>query len=153
MTGFALPLALLANGLAAGVLMATVLGVVPFYKTLATPDYVRAHAFAVGRYDPFQPACLLVTFVADVLVAVTEPRLAGRVLCAAAALTAGSVVVVSLTRNVPMNRWVKAQDPDALPAGWDMETFRRTWAWWNRTRTWLAVLALVLNSSAAVALL
>ncbi|MFE0152453.1 anthrone oxygenase family protein [Nonomuraea sp. NPDC059007] len=153
MTEVALPLALLANGLSAGVLMATVLGVVPFYMTLTAGDYVRAHAFAVGRYDPFQPACLMVTVLADVLVAAAEPRPAGRLLCAAAALTAGSVVAVSLTRNVPMNRWVKAQDPDALPPGWDLDAFRRRWARWNRTRTGLALLALTLNTGAAVALL
>ncbi|MFG3439643.1 anthrone oxygenase family protein [Nonomuraea sp. NPDC047897] len=153
MTQVLLPLALLANGLAAGVLVATVLGVVPFYRTLSADLYVRAHAFAVGRYDPFQPACLLVTFAADTAIVLTEPSGAGRALCAVAALTAGSVVAVSLTRNVPMNRWIKAQDPRALPAGWDMEAFRSRWARWNSTRTALAVLALVLNAAAAAVLL
>jgi uncharacterized membrane protein len=152
MTGVLLPLALLANGLAAGVLVATVLGVVPFYRTLPADQYVRAHAFAVGRYDPFQPVCLLITFAADMTILVTEPSAAVRALCGAAGFLAGSVVVVSLTRNVPMNRWIKVQDPRALPAGWDFEAFRSRWARWNGTRTLLAVLALLLNTCAAVAL-
>lgn len=152
MTDLLLPLALLANGLAAGVLVGTVLGVVPFYMTLAADSYVRAHAFAVGRYDPFQPACLLVTFAADVAAAITAPTATVRVLCALAGLAAVSVVAISLTRNVPMNRWIRAQDPETLPAGWDMEAFRRRWARWNSTRTAVAVLALVLNTAAAAAL-
>lgn len=152
MTDLLLPLALLANGLAAGVLVGTVLGVVPFYMTLAADGYVRAHAFAVGRYDPFQPACLLITFAADAAAAVTAPTTTVRVLCAAAGLAAVSVVAISLARTLPMNRWIKAQDPGSLPAGWDMEAFRSRWARWNGARTAAAVLALVLNTAAATTL-
>ncbi|MDF5753659.1 anthrone oxygenase family protein [Spongiactinospora sp. TRM90649] len=153
MTELLLPLAFLTNGLAAGVMVGTLLGSVPFYRTLGVADYVRAHAFGATRYDPFQPICLLSTVVLDVVVAVTVQPLAVRVLTLAAALAAITVVGISVTRNVPMNRWIMAQDPDAMPTGWDLETFRERWARWNQTRASFAVLALVLNTSAAVALL
>ncbi|GAA1666125.1 DUF1772 domain-containing protein [Fodinicola feengrottensis] len=145
MTVFLLPIALLAIGLSAGTLVGTTIGVVPFYHTLPASDYVRAHAFAAGRYDPFQPACLLVTVVADVLVAITAPVPAGRVLAGVCALLAASVVTVSVTRNVPVNRWLRSLDPEQLPTDFADRDPRAYWTKWNQVRTALAVLALLGN--------
>jgi uncharacterized membrane protein len=153
MTGFLLPIALLAIGLSAGVLVGTTIGIVPFYRTLPPGDYVRAHAFAAGRYDPFQPLCLVVTVVADVLVAVTAPVAAGRVLAGICALLAAAVVAVSVTRNVPVNRWLRSLDPDRLPADFADRDPRGYWTKWNQVRTGLAVLALLGNVITAGVLL
>lgn len=144
-------LVLLANGLAAGVLTGTVLGGVPLLQALPTDRYVHAHAFFAGRYDPFMPLCLLGTAVGDTVLAlrVTEPT--ARALLAVAAVTAVAVITVSVTRNVPINRWVKSLDPEALPA--DFTDPRPRWAHWNRVRTALAVLALTANVSAVAVLL
>lgn len=144
-------LVLLANGLAAGVLTGTVLGGVPLLQALPTDRYVHAHAFFAGRYDPFMPLCLLGTAVGDTVLAlrVTEPT--ARALLAVAAVTAVAVITVSVTRNVPINRWVRSLDPEALPA--DFTDPRPRWAHWNRVRTALAVLALTANVSAVAVLL
>lgn len=153
MTGIALPVALLAIGLSAGVLVGTTIGVVPFYRTLPANEYVKAHAYAAGRYDPFQPACLVVTVVADVLVAIAAPTVAGRVLAGISALLAASVVAVSVTRNVPVNRWLRSLDPERLPADFAERDPRRYWTRWNQVRTALAVLALLGNVVTAGVLL
>jgi hypothetical protein len=142
-----LPIALLASGLAAGVLLGAAMGPVPFYMTLPPGQYVRAHAFAAGRYDPLQPACLLITVVADAAIAVTGGP--GRAPAIVGAVLAAAVVCVSLTRNVPVNRWLKSLDPDALPPDWSSRDPRRFWARWNRIRTVLAVLALAANAVTA----
>ncbi|MFI0422936.1 anthrone oxygenase family protein [Spongiactinospora sp. 9N601] len=153
MTELLLPVALFTNGIAAGVLVGTMLGVVPFYRTLGAPEYVRAHAFSSTRYDPFQPICLVTTLVIDTILAATVDAFAARALCAAAAVTTLGVVIISVSRNVPMNRWIVRQDPDAMPADWDFESFRANWARWNGIRATVAILAFVFNISAAVALL
>ncbi|RBQ16120.1 DUF1772 domain-containing protein [Spongiactinospora rosea] len=153
MTELLLPVALFTNGIAAGVLVGTMLGVVPFYRTLGAPEYVRAHAFSSTRYDPFQPICLVTTLIIDTIVAITLDAFTARVLCAAAAVTTLGVILISLSRNVPMNRWIVRQDPDAMPADWDLTSFRENWARWNGMRALVALLAFVLNISAAVALL
>lgn len=146
-----LPVALLANGLAAGVLTGTVLGGVPLLEALPTERYVHAHAFFAGRYDPFMPACLLATAIADVVLTLVAPTAPSRVLLALAAVAALAVIAISLTRNVPINRWVKTLDPAALPA--DFDDPRPRWARWNRIRTSLAVAALAANGAALGVLL
>ncbi|MBE1530519.1 DUF1772 domain-containing protein [Actinomadura algeriensis] len=146
-----LPAAFLANGLCAGVLVGSMLGVVPYYRTLSEGDYIRAHAFSVGRYDPFQPICLLITVAADVAAAVAADG-AARLLCASAAALAAAVIAVTLTRNLPMNRRIRRVDPDA-PAGFRAGPFLRRWAAWHALRTALAVLALLVNAAAVGVLL
>ncbi|WP_067491157.1 DUF1772 domain-containing protein [Actinomadura hibisca] len=153
MIEFLLPVALLGNGLCAGVLTGSVLGVVPYYRTLPEDRYIAAHAFAVGRYDPFQPVCLLVTVAADAVAAAVAPTAAARVLCALAAVLALAVVAISLTRNVPMNRRIKRLDPAAPPAGFSAPAFLRRWAGWNAARTGLTLAALLSNTAALGVLL
>ncbi|GAA2411510.1 hypothetical protein GCM10010191_20930 [Actinomadura vinacea] len=148
-----LPAAALANGLCAGVLVGSVLGVVPYYRTLPEDGYIRAHAFSVGRYDPFQPICLLITLVADAAVAALADDAAARLLCAAAAVLALTVIAVTLARNLPMNRSIQRIVPDAPPDGFRARAFLRRWARWNALRTALAALALLINAAAIGVLL
>jgi len=147
------PLVLLANGLAAGVLMGTQLGGWPLLAALPPDRYVHAHAFFATRYDPFMPACLIVTLLGDALLAVVTPDPAVRSLYALAALLALSTVSISLAKNVPINKWVQTLDPDRLPADFDRQDPRPVWGRWNRTRSWLAVFALLLNCTALALLL
>ena len=142
---------LLANGLAAGVLTGTVLGGVPLLQALPTDRYVHAHAFFAGLYDPFMPLCLASTALGDGVLALRATDGTARALLVVAAIAAAAVITVSVTRNVPINRWVKTLDPDALPA--DFDDPRPRWAHWNRIRTALAVLALTANVSAVAVLL
>lgn len=145
------PVVLLCNGLAAGVLAGTLLGGWPLMDTLSAREYVHAHAFFSTRYDPFMPGCLLGTVLADGALAAFAD--AGRALFALAGLCALATVVISLTKNVPINRWVRELDPDDLPADFGERDPRRYWGKWNRTRAGLTVAALLANCVALALLL
>ncbi len=146
-----MPLVLLANGLAAGVLLGTQLGGFPLMAALPPDRYVHAHAFFSTRYDPFMPICLVGTAVGDLVLAAVAPGAGAWILHLAGAVLAGGTVLISLTKNVPINRWVRQLDPDRLPPGFDPTGRRRVWGRWNSLRSWLTVAALVVNC-AAVAL-
>ena len=143
--------ALLANGLAAGVLMGTVLGGVPLLLSLPPERYLETHRFLANRYEPFQPLCMLATLACDVALAVIGPA-AARPLFAASALLILAVVAISAGRNVPIKRWAIALDPAHLPGEWSDIDPRRRWARWNTIRTAAAVLAFALNVLAATLL-
>ena len=148
-----LPIALMTSGIVAGVLLGGELGIVPMFMRLPPAEYVRAHSFFAGRYDPFQPLCLLAAAVCDVVLAATTPVAAARVLTIAAAATALSVGVVSRARTAPMGRFVKTLDPERLPEGWRSYDFRQQWGRWNKTRTGMAIAVLLLNVLVAGVLL
>lgn len=152
MIQFLLPLVLLANGLAAGVLIGSVMGPVALLRGLAPDQYVRAHALFASRYDPFMPICLLTTALSGAATALAAPAPAARALFTVAALLATSVIVISLTKNVPINRWVRSLDPDELPANWEKLDPRARWRSWNLVRAVLAVGALGLNVTAVAVL-
>ncbi|CAM3690935.1 DUF1772 domain-containing protein [Kibdelosporangium persicum] len=147
------PLVLLANGLAAGVLVGTLLGGWPLLESLPPDRYVHAHAFFSTRFDPFMPACLVITVIGDVLIAVVTPDLGARVLFLGAAVAALGTVAISLVKNVPVNAWIQAQNPDDLPDDFAERDPRRDWGAWNRARTALSTLALLTNCVAVGLLL
>lgn len=145
-----MPIVLLANGLAAGVLVGTQLGGWPLLVSLPPHRYVHAHAFFATRYDPFMPICFIATVAGDITLAfVTGPRL----LFVLAALLLAGAIAVSLTKNVPVNRWVRALDPDDLPADFAERDPRRHWGTWNTTRAALSVAGLLANCLALALLL
>ncbi|MFC4587949.1 DUF1772 domain-containing protein [Sphaerisporangium corydalis] len=153
MTTVLMLIALTSNGLAAGVLLSTVLGGVPLLLTLPPARYVHAHGFLAQRYDPFMPVTLALTAVVDVVLAWSTPGATGHALYAAAAVTVGCVMVISLTKNVPINKWLISLDPDTLPADFDRRDPRYRWRTWNAVRTALAVLGLVINLAASASAL
>ncbi|MGK5641158.1 anthrone oxygenase family protein [Streptomyces sp. URMC 126] len=137
------PLALLLNGLAAGVLFGTQLGGFPYLASLPVDRYVHAHAFFGTRYDPAMPLCLVGTVGCDTALAFLAPEPAAQAAFAAAAVLAVATAVISLTRNAPVNRWMRTLDPDRLPA--DFADPRRDWGVWNRVRSLLTITALLAN--------
>ncbi|MFD9908749.1 anthrone oxygenase family protein [Streptomyces sp. NPDC059063] len=137
-----LPVALLGNGLAAGGLMIAVLGGAPLLLSLPTERYVPTHQFMVTRFDPFMPACMLSALLCDLVLAVAAPTAHATALFVAAALLLVGAIVVSLTKNVPINRWIATVDPQALPPNWEQLDPRVRWSNWNRVRTALVVVAL-----------
>lgn len=145
MLAFLIPSVLLVNGLAAGVLVGTQLGGWPLLVALPPDQYVRAHAFFSSRYDPFMPACLLGTVLGDALLTVGVPDTGSHALFAMAGLFALATISISITRNAPVNRWVRTLDPGALPVDFTSQDPRPRWGAWNRRRTALAVLALLMN--------
>jgi uncharacterized membrane protein len=152
MQSLLVPLVLALIGLAAGVLVGTQLGGYPLLAALPPERYVHAHAFFASRYDPFMPACLLGTLAGDALLAAVTDGPAVRGLFAVGAALALATVLISVTKNVPINKAVKALDPDRLPADFARQDRRREWGRWNQVRGGLAVAALAANCL-AVALL
>ena len=145
LSNFVIPVVLLVNGLAAGVLVGTELGGFPLMAALPADRYVQAHAFFSTRYDPFMPACLVLTVLGDaVLAAVTSGGPSA--LHALAGIAALGTVVISLTKNVPLNKWVRTVDPRNPPDDWQER--RRRWGQWNRRRAVMVTLALALNCAA-----
>jgi uncharacterized membrane protein len=132
-----LPVVVLASGLAAGVMMWTQLGGWPLMSSLSPERYVYTHAFFSTRFDPFMPACMLITAIgAVVLAAWVSAAVTKALFLLVAVLTVGSIAI-SIVKNVPVNRWIRTLDPENLPA--DFPAIRRRWGDWNRVRAALAV--------------
>ena len=140
-----IPLVVLVNGLAAGVLAGTQLGGWPLLQSLPAKEYVHAHAFFATRYDPFMPVCLVLTVLGDLALGVVTATGAVRALFLGAGALAVATVVISLVKNVPVNKWVRALDPAHLPGDFAARDPRRNWGGWNRARTVLCTLALAAN--------
>lgn len=136
------PLVLVTVGLAAGVLMGTVLGGAPLLMALPTERYVHAHGFFATRYDPFMPVCLISTFALDLVLAVLAKGSAAAVFLISGVL-AGSVATISLIKNAPVNRRMAKLDPENLPS--DFQDPRESWVAWNKIRTVVAVGSLLGN--------
>ncbi|MFE8014486.1 anthrone oxygenase family protein [Streptomyces antibioticus] len=147
-----LPVALFAGGLAAGGLAISVLAA-PLFTTLPTGMYVPVHKGLVTRFDPFMPVSLLSCLLCDLALAAFGDRTAVRLLAVLAALLLAAAMTVSLTRNVPINRWLSTLDPQDLPADFDRLDPRERWIRWNRVRGSLAVAALLTNVAAAAVLI
>ncbi|MFI0787249.1 anthrone oxygenase family protein [Streptomyces lydicus] len=145
MTAFVVPLVLLANGLAAGTLVGTQLGGWPLLASLPPQRYVHAHAFFATRYDPFMPVCFLGTVLGDVLLAAGAAPPAARWAFGVSVPLVLAAMIISVTRNVPVNRWVRTLDPEALPPDFAARDPRPRWGRWNRARCALAVTALLTN--------
>jgi hypothetical protein len=150
---YLLPLAVVASGLVAGVLLWSAVCGVPLLLKLSPEQYVLTHRFWGNRFEPFQPICVAVTALADGVLAFTLASRAGQVVCGVAAACALAVIAVSATKAVPMKRWVMSLRPDDLPSDWDERDPRRSWSAWNLVRTVLAVVALVANAVAVGLLL
>lgn len=141
-----LPLALLGTGFAAGGLMISVLGGAPLLLSLPVDRYIPVHKFLVTRFDPFMPISLVGGLVCDaVVIGLSDGT--GRILASLAVLALLTAVTISLTKNVPINKWVYSLDPNRLPADWDRLDPRIRWRNWNALRAAFAVLALVLNTT------
>jgi uncharacterized membrane protein len=152
MTRILVPFALLGNGITAGIMLSTVIGIVPLTLVLPYRQYVQTIQFLWPRYDPFMPAVHGLTLVADGVLTFTAKAGAGRSLFGAATVTLAAVMIISVAKNVPMNRYVMSLDPGAEPADWPRRDPRPRWRAWNLARSGLALLALALNAAAAAAI-
>jgi uncharacterized membrane protein len=140
-----LPLLLLANGMAAGGLMIALLGGAPLQFVLPVNDYIVVQKFLTTRFDPFMPICLVITILMDGTLAVTTDVSPFRWLAAIGGVLVACAITVSLTRNFPINKFVRTLDPERLPANWSEVDPRTRWRNWNAVRTTLTVTALVCN--------
>jgi len=145
-----LAVAILANGLGTGVMLSTVIGMVPMKLALPYDRYVEMIQFMWPRYDPFMPIMNALAFVVDVVLAATTGDGTARPYLIAAAILLATVMVISVVKNVPINKYVTKLDPARQPDDWDTADPRRRWRSWNMLRTGFAVLALAANILAAV---
>jgi uncharacterized membrane protein len=98
------------------------------------------------------PICLLITIGGDVVLAVGAPGVVPRLLFCLGALLVLATITVSITRNVPVNRWLRTLDPNDLPADFAARDPRRYWGSWNRLRSACALVALLANCLALAVL-
>jgi uncharacterized membrane protein len=136
---------LVGTGTVAGVMFSVALSTVPALMAMSPDRCVQAWKLLGMHWDPVMPAIVLSSALGTVLLAVLNPP-AARWLFAFAAGLLFTVAAVSHLRNVPINRWVRAVDPDSIPASWADP--RPAWRRWHLLRTVLAVAALVVSSLA-----
>jgi uncharacterized membrane protein len=139
------PAAILANGVAAGVMFSTVIGIVPLTLVLPYDRYVQAIQFLWPRYDPLMPIANGAAFLLGIAVAVLAGDKPERILFGLAAALLAAVMSISVIKNVPINRYVTSLDPVRQPSDWAERDPRIRWRNWNLARTSLALLALVIN--------
>jgi uncharacterized membrane protein len=150
---FIVPLTLLANGIGAGVMFSTVIGLAPLSLALPYENYVRTIQFLWKRYDPFMPITNGIAFLLDLTLVLTVAGPAARVFCGVAALLLATVMTISVVKNVPINRYVMSLDPRTPPDDWARVDPRTRWRKWNLIRTVCVLLALGANLAAVAVIL
>jgi len=148
----AAPLAAGLNGVAAGIMLSTVIGIVPMMLAMPYDRYVRTVQFLWPRYDPLMPILNGGALVLAGFSAVAAGPGPARPALALAATLLAAVMAISITRNVPVNRLVSGLDAQREPADWARLDPRRRWRNWNLVRTALAVAAFATNMTATVLL-
>ncbi|MFF4735160.1 anthrone oxygenase family protein [Streptomyces sp. NPDC001262] len=146
------PLAVVGNGVAAGIMLSTVIGVAPFFLALPYERYVQAVQFMQPRFDPIMPLTNGGVLVLDAVLAFTSDSGTARATYAVAAVLLAAVIAISVTRNVPVNKYVLALDPRHTPEDWERTDPRRRWRLWNAIRTSLCLAAFAVNVATAVSL-
>lgn len=147
------PMAILANGVAAGVMFSTVIGIAPLMLVLPYDRYIQAIQFLWPRYDPLMPITNGAAFLLDVAIAALATNGLGRVSFGLAAALLAAVISISVIKNVPINKYIASLDPARQPPDWADRDPRVRWRNWNLARTSLALLALVVNVAGAGVLL
>jgi len=151
------PLALLANGIAAGVMLGNAIGLGAFAVELPYGRYVDLIKFMWPRYDPFLPIANVLAFALDIAIAVVVNGGRGGAsasgLFGLSAALLAVLMAISLTKNVPINKYVTALDPARQPDDWAARDPRASWKKWNQARVGLALAALIVNLLGAAVLL
>jgi len=138
-------LAALLNGVAAGIMLSTVVGIVPMMLTQPYRGYVQTVQFLWPRYDPLMPILNAGALVLAAVSAVGAGATPARSVLAIAAILLATVMTISITKNVPVNRFVSNLDPDRQPDDWTRLDPRPAWQRWNLIRTVIAVVAFAAN--------
>ncbi|HEY8374607.1 MAG TPA: DUF1772 domain-containing protein [Pseudonocardiaceae bacterium] len=149
-TGVLGVLVVVSSGMVAGVLFAVALSVLPALFAMPTDRYVYSHKLLGRNWDPTMPIIVLSSALLDVVLAVLAPAGPARTLYVVGVVLLIGVSVVSHFCNVPINRRVKAVDPDHIPEDWTDP--RPLWRRWHMLRTTLAVLAVLVNAMALAVL-
>lgn len=143
-------IALTGNGLGAGVVLATVIGVVPWMLSESYRNYVSSVQFMWRRFDPLMPMLIGISLVADVFLVFFAEGISSRILFGISASSLAIMMSISIFKNVPINRYVTSLNPQRRPDGWDKNDPRKKWRKWNTSRALFAVMAFGVNSVASV---
>ena len=147
------PLALFANGIAAGVMLGNAIGPAALALELPYERYVQLIRFMWHRYDPFVPIMNGLAFGVDIALAVVVRQERGGMgasgLFALSAALLLIIMAISVTKNVPINRFVTLLDPARPPADWSECDPRARWKRWNHVRVTLSITALIINLAGA----
>jgi uncharacterized membrane protein len=146
------PLAAVLNGIAAGVMLSTVIGIVPMMLSMQYQRYVQTVQFLWPRYDPLMPILNGAALVLAALSAALSGGEPSRPVFVVAAVLLAAVVTISITKNVPVNRFVSGLDPHHQPSEWSRLDPRARWRTWNLVRTAIALLAFAANVTATALL-
>lgn len=151
------PLALFANGIAAGVMLGNAIGAGALALELPYAGYVELIKFMWPRYDPFVPIMNVLAFAIDIALAVIVRGERGGtgapLLFGVSAVLLAILMAISLAKNVPINKYVTALDPASPPDDWAQRDPRARWKKYNSARVALAMAALMLNLAGAAVLL
>jgi len=149
--------ALFASGIATGIMLGNAIGPGALALELPYGRYVDLIKYMWPRYDPLVPILNVVAFVLDIAGAVMIHSERGRNgapgLFALAAVLLGALMIISVTKNVPINKYVTALDPDDPPADWAARDPRAAWQRWNHVRVVLALAASAAGLAGAAVLL
>ncbi len=148
----AVPLAAGLNGVAAGIMLSTVIGIVPMMLAMPYDRYVQTVQFLWPRYDPLMPILNGSALALVVFSAVAVGDVPARPVLVLAVVLLATVMTISITRNVPVNRLVSSLDSERQPTDWARIDPRSRWRAWNLVRTVLALLAFATNVTATVLL-
>jgi uncharacterized membrane protein len=113
---------------------------------------VRTVRFLWPRFDPLMPILNGSALVLSAVCAVAVGAAPARPVLAVAAVLLAGVIAISVTRNVPVNRFVGGLDPERQPVDWARLDPRQRWQRWNLARTALAALAFGANVTATALL-
>ena len=138
-------LLVVANGIALGIMLSTVIGIVPYMLAQPYEGYVRMVKFLWPRFDPVMPALNGSVLLADIVAAALARTDAQRAGFAVAAGLLAVVMGISVTKNVPINRFVTSLNAATEPTDWPRLDPRRRWRQWNLYRTSVALVAFVVN--------
>jgi hypothetical protein len=146
------PLAAVLNGVAAGIMLSTVVGIVPMMLSQQYGGYVRTVQFLWPRYDPMMPILNGSAFVLSGFSAVVTNSGAARAVLIGSTVLLGVVLAISISKNVPVNKFVSSLDPERPPADWDRVDPRVRWSRWNEIRTSINAVAFTANVAATALL-
>lgn len=127
-------------GLTAGILFGVALANVPAFAVLPLNQYAGVHQVLDRHYEPTMPILVLLSFIADIGLAVASDCGGCRALFVVSAAALIGVAAVSQFANIPLLKPLRALDVNRIPADWPDP--RPAWRRWHLVRTSLACLAL-----------
>jgi hypothetical protein len=141
-----------ANGIAAGIMLGNAIGPGALALRLPYGPYVSMIKYLWPRYDPLVPLLNVLAFGLDITCAAMTGGTRSALFALSAALL-GVLMIISVTKNVPINKYVTALDEERPPDDWAEADPRAAWQRWNHVRVSLALVSLIANLAGAAVLI